>query len=61
MDIWVNFTNTTKLQAEAIFKHFFPSTPPALSPNFVPALEEREASQLAQRFADAIPEEEISV
>lgn len=33
MDIWVNFTNATKAQAECIFKRFFPAGPPASSPD----------------------------
>lgn len=33
MDIWVNFTYATKWQAESIFKHFFPSTPPVPTSN----------------------------
>jgi hypothetical protein len=83
MDIWVNFTNATKMQAERIFKSFFPSAPPLSSPDEassigpssknspessnkvsihgVPILEEAEIAQLAGRFADAIPEGEISV
>ncbi|KAH9986687.1 P-loop containing nucleoside triphosphate hydrolase protein [Russula compacta] len=31
MDVWVNFTNATKWQAEGIFKCFFPSRPSASS------------------------------
>jgi mitochondrial chaperone BCS1 len=76
MDIWVNFTNATKLQAECIFKGFFPTRPPMSShdeASFIdtssknppvhgePILEEAEISQLARRFADAIPEGEMSV
>ena len=59
MDIWVNFTNATKGQAECIFKRFFPTGPPAV--HGVPILEEAEIAQLARRFADAIPEGEMSV
>jgi len=33
MDVWVNFTNATKWQAECIFKRFFSSPPPAPTPN----------------------------
>ena len=33
MDVWVNFTNATKRQAECIFKRFFPSAPPVPTPN----------------------------
>jgi len=29
MDVWVNFTNASRWQAEGIFKCFFPSKPPA--------------------------------
>jgi len=83
MDTWINFTNATKLQAECIFKRYFP-TRPAMSPHDeassidtssknppgsrrkasvhgVPILEEAKISQLARRFADAIPEGEMSV
>jgi mitochondrial chaperone BCS1 len=82
MDVWINFTNATKWQAEGIFKCFFPSRPSASSSNetssddtsqktlgskrkesahAVPILEESEITQLAKRFADAIPEGEMSV
>ncbi|KAH9970951.1 P-loop containing nucleoside triphosphate hydrolase protein [Lactifluus volemus] len=89
MDVWINFTNATKWQAEGIFKCFFPSRPSASSSNeapesneassddtsqknppgskrkasahAVPILEESEIAQLAKRFADAIPEGEMSV
>jgi hypothetical protein len=86
MDVWVNFTNATKWQAEGIFKCFFPSRPSELSPSSsnesssvdasqknppgskrkasahaVPILEEAEIARLAKRFADAIPEGEMSV
>ncbi|KAH9958838.1 P-loop containing nucleoside triphosphate hydrolase protein [Russula dissimulans] len=84
MDVWVNFTNATKWQAEGIFKCFFPSRPSAssstneassptstdadaagskrkASAHSVPILEEAEIAQLAKRFADTIPEGEMSV
>ncbi|KII86040.1 hypothetical protein PLICRDRAFT_307259 [Plicaturopsis crispa FD-325 SS-3] len=91
MDVWVNFTNATKWQAEGIFKCFFPSKPASASPSSttsaspskensadasqknlplpkrkvpahaVPMLSEDELSELAKRFADAIPEDELSV
>jgi len=83
MDVWVNFANATKWQAEGIFKCFFPSRPSASSSDesapvdasqknppgskrkasghAVPVLEESEISQLAKRFADSIPEGEMSV
>jgi chaperone BCS1 len=89
MDVWVNFTNATKWQAEGIFKCFFPSRPsePPSSPtspddeastsdasqknppgskrkasaHAVPVLEEAEIALLAKRFADTIPECEMSV
>ena len=92
MDVWVNFSNATKWQAEGIFKCFFPSRPSASSSSSlsspsseasspvdvsqknppetrrkaesahsVPILEEAEIAQLAKRFADAIPEGEMSV
>lgn len=87
MDVWVNFSNATKWQAEGIFKCFFPSRPSEsssssspdeastsdasqknppgskrkASAHAVPVLEEAEIAQLAKRFADAIPEGEMSV
>ncbi len=60
MDIWVNFTNATRPQAECIFKRFFPPGPSASSSG-VPILGEAEIAQLAERFADEIPEGEMSV
>lgn len=91
MDVWVNFTNATKWQAEGIFKCFFPtrtakekaesasqSSPSsekgddAVTRNVpgvkrkqyvhtVPVLEEEEINELAKRFAEQIPEDEMSV
>ncbi|KAH9996395.1 P-loop containing nucleoside triphosphate hydrolase protein [Russula compacta] len=84
MDVWINFTNATKGQAEGLFKHFFPSKrsvspssseapsinasrkdPPRFrrkaSAHTTPIFEEAEIAKLAKRFADAIPEGEISV
>jgi chaperone BCS1 len=90
MDIWVNFTNATKWQAEGIFKCFFPSRPSEpssssssspdddastshtshknlpdsrrkASAHTAPVIEEAEIALLAKRFADAIPEGEMSV
>ena len=84
MDVWVNFKNATRWQAEGIFKCFFPSKPAATpsgetsspqdssqrnlpipkrkqSSHAVPLLEEAEISELAKRFADAIPDDEMSV
>ena len=91
MDLWINFTNARKWQAEDIFKCFYPSQPSASSSSpassdeassssadmseknspdprckasaahTVPILEEAEIAQLAKRFADAIPEGEMSV
>ncbi|KAF9785436.1 P-loop containing nucleoside triphosphate hydrolase protein [Thelephora terrestris] len=79
MDVWINFKNATKWQAEEIFKNFFPckrpEPPTPLTPEGVatetkpkprrkapgPVLEEAELSDLAKRFADAIPEDEMSV
>ncbi|KAI5120959.1 hypothetical protein M0805_001663 [Coniferiporia weirii] len=93
MDVWVNFTNATKWQAEGIFKCFFPSRavkeeqaaaaasaasaagdkaavagtknlPGAkrkASTHAVPILEEEEINVLAKRFAEQIPEDEMSV
>jgi chaperone BCS1 len=91
MDVWVNFTNATKWQAEGIFKCFLLSSRPSASSSSPPSdeassssvddseknppdyrrkassahavsiLEEAEIAQLAKRFADAIPEGELSV
>jgi hypothetical protein len=83
MDVWVNFTNATKWQAEGIFKCFFPSKPSKTessepkeketsqknipgskvkaSIHAVPLLDESEIALLAKRFADSIPEDELSV
>jgi chaperone BCS1 len=81
MDVWINFKNATKWQAEEIFKNFFPhkrSEPPApATPQeggaveqkptpkrkvcSVPILEETELAELAKRFGDAIPDDEMSV
>ncbi|KAL5536657.1 hypothetical protein ACEPAF_480 [Sanghuangporus sanghuang] len=90
MDVWVNFTNATKWQAEGIFKCFFPtrsakekaesstSSPASekdkdagtrnvpgmkrkTSVHTVPVLEEEEINELAKRFAEQIPEDEMSV
>lgn len=90
MDVWINFKNATKWQAEGIFKCFFPSAP---SPSAVaateaadaqsgtdkgteqsaphsrrkqhlrgvPLLSAEELESLAKKFADAIPEGEMSV
>ncbi|KAI0271129.1 P-loop containing nucleoside triphosphate hydrolase protein [Russula aff. rugulosa BPL654] len=69
MDVWVNFTNATKWQAEGIFKCFFPSRPSAhfITPSSDEASHLRTLQRrtlptlgLAKRFADAIPEGEMS-
>ena len=44
MDVWVNFTNATKWQAEGIFKCFFPSRPSETSPSSSSSLLDDEAS-----------------
>ncbi|KAF7309476.1 p-loop containing nucleoside triphosphate hydrolase protein [Mycena indigotica] len=86
MDVWVNFTNATKWQAEGIFKCFFPSASVTASDekadqqpsvdisqknlplprrkraqHAIPLLSETEIDELAKRFAEAIPEDELSV
>jgi mitochondrial chaperone BCS1 len=82
MDVWINFTNATKWQAESTFKCFFQPRPSASSSSpsadaseknppdtmskassahAVSIFEEAEIAQLAKRFADAIPEREMSV
>ena len=84
MDVWVNFTNATRWQAEGIFKRFFPSRPSASSNEITSVdtlqtnlprakckqstpthaestLDELEIAKLAKRFADTIPEGEMSV
>ena len=79
MDVWINFKNATKWQAEEIFRNFFPCKPsdiPTLPtsrgetagpkersrrrPN-AQVLNEDELADLAKRFADAVPEDEMSV
>ena len=88
MDVWINFKNATKWQAEGIFKCFFPSAPsPSAAPaeadatksgtdkeiqqtapsrrkqhiHGVPLLTAEELETLAKKFAEAIPEDEMSV
>lgn len=96
MDVWVNFTNASKWQAEGIFKCFFPSkaskereaaaakakadaesrasgngtgvgtknlpgSKRKASAHAAPVLEEEELSALAKRFAEQIPDDEMSV
>ena len=81
MDVWINFKNATKWQAEEIFKNFFPyklpepPTPPASQEGeaaeqkpapkrktqSIPTLEEAELTELAKRFAEVIPDDEMSV
>ena len=77
MDVWINFKNATKWQAEGIFKNFFPckrSEPSTSSQGetaghrerprrktTVPILDEDELADLAKRFAEAVPEDELSV
>jgi mitochondrial chaperone BCS1 len=86
MDVWINFKNATKWQAEGIFRCFFPSAP-SLSATTeadaefgtdkgtqhvaqprrkqhthdVPLLSVEELEDLAKKFAEAIPEDEMSV
>jgi len=64
MDVWINFTHATKWQAEGLFKCFFPSKPPLPKnkrTHVVPLLPEDEIADLAKKFADQIPEDELSV
>lgn len=80
MDVWINFANATKWQAEGIFKCFFPSksskpvdkeTADAQDriaqskrkerARVIPLLEESEINELAKRFAENVPEGEMSV
>ena len=81
MDVWINFKNATKWQAEEIFKNFFPCKlpeppTPSASPEgeaaerkpapkrktySVPILEEAELTDLARRFGEVIPDDEMSV
>ncbi|QRW16724.1 mitochondrial chaperone BCS1 [Rhizoctonia solani] len=84
MDVWVDFKNASRWQAEEIFKNFFPSKPPvtrrrahprrrrrsreeaSCKPSsrytaLVPLLDVEEISELAKRFAQHIPEDELSV
>jgi len=81
MDVWINFKNATKWQAEEIFKNFFPfKRPEPLTPSTsqegeeaeqkpkpkrkthsMPLLEEAELADLAKRFGEAVPDDEMSV
>jgi mitochondrial chaperone BCS1 len=45
MDVWVNFTNATKWQAEGIFKYFFSSQPSASSSSSLNEASSIDASQ----------------
>ena len=49
VNVWVNFTNATKWQAEGIFKCFFPSRPSMFSPSSLSLLLDDDAST----FSDA--------
>jgi chaperone BCS1 len=44
MDVWVNFTNATKWQAEGVFKYFF-SSPSSPSPSLSNGASSVDASQ----------------
>jgi chaperone BCS1 len=64
VDVWIQFTNATKAQAEGIFNFFFQqsaysSTQSSSPTNIVPG--QMEIVDLAKRFADAIPDGEMSV
>ncbi|CAE6454748.1 unnamed protein product [Rhizoctonia solani] len=82
--LWVDFKNASRWQAEEIFKNFFPSKAPSNPEDetktedaektqaetkrrlrdtraLVPRLEVEEIAQLAKRFAEHIPEDELSV
>ncbi|KAG8680639.1 hypothetical protein FRC08_016131, partial [Ceratobasidium sp. 394] len=88
MDVWVDFKNASRWQAEGIFKNFFPCKPAPGSEaekqaqeaaaaesadpkrpvhrrrdtkHLVPLLEADEIAELAKRFAQNIPEDELSV
>ncbi|TEB21985.1 hypothetical protein FA13DRAFT_1766524 [Coprinellus micaceus] len=95
MDVWVNFANATKWQAEGIFKCFFPCRPAVASAassaadlsasssstdagkdasqknipgskrkaskHAIPLLSEDEIADLAKKFGEAIPDNELSV
>lgn len=81
MDVWINFSNATKWQAEGIFKCFFPykasnasnvkvidtsqknlpGSKRKASTHSGPLLTEEEILELAKAFAEAIPEDELSV
>ncbi|PVF93918.1 P-loop containing nucleoside triphosphate hydrolase protein [Serendipita vermifera] len=77
MDVWINFKYATKWQAEGIFKCFFPSLEDAAAKaegaaaskpaskragySSIPLLSAVELTDLAKQFADAIPENELSV
>ncbi|CAE6459888.1 unnamed protein product [Rhizoctonia solani] len=85
MDVWVDFKNASRWQAEEIFKNFFPCKPATSSEEevipedvedadkkrpahrrrdtraLVPRLDVEEIAELAKRFAQHIPEDELSV
>jgi hypothetical protein len=77
MDVWINFKHATKWQAEGIFKCFFPSLEDSAAKaegeaaskpaskragySSIPLLSAEELAVLAKQFADAIPENELSV
>ncbi|CAE6472194.1 unnamed protein product [Rhizoctonia solani] len=82
MDVWVDFKNASRWQAEEIFKNFFPCKRPEDEPKpedaeteakpenkrrcrdtraLVPRLDAEEIAELAKRFAQHIPEDEMSV
>ncbi|KAG8733810.1 hypothetical protein FRC11_001972 [Ceratobasidium sp. 423] len=85
MDVWVDFKNASKWQAEEIFKNFFPCKRPEDEPKpedaetegteskaenkrrcrdtraLVPRLDAEEIADLARRFAQHIPDDEMSV
>jgi hypothetical protein len=64
MDIFVEFTYATKIQAQELFEHFFVSEPQdnvLSSAQGAPNLCKDEVTDLAKHFADAIPEDEFSM
>lgn len=68
MDVWINFKNATKWQAEGIFRCFFPAAKPASSPetSVVGISEEQEHLTIPKRKSTApvvpsLPEEEICI
>jgi mitochondrial chaperone BCS1 len=60
MDVWVNFTNATKWQAEGVFKYFFsspssPSSPPSNGASSVDASQKNTPRSMPKALMHAMP------